>query len=194
MKITSFRPRPISAVVLVAAFAVALITCWTPLRTAAKKLTTNVSSFRPSVAIRNATAPSAVDSASHTPMQSQSTFYFHGTGPLDNPPTLFIDGTAPSSSAAKDKDSPSIARTGGNPWKAVGTWPAASSISSGTLSSLSDLHVWLGLKNSDDQGTYFDLRAEAYKNGSMISSGESRCITGVTRNANSAKEVVLRAR
>jgi hypothetical protein len=34
----------------------------------------------------------------------------------------------------------------------MGTWPAASSLTTGTLTALSDLHVWLGLKNSDDQG------------------------------------------
>ena len=33
-------------------------------------------------------------------------------------------------------------------------------LASGSLTALSDLHVWLGLQNSDDQGTNFDLRAE----------------------------------
>ena len=51
--------------------------------------------------------------------------------------------------------------------------------------------VWLGLKNSDDQGTQFDLRTEAYVNGVLIAAGETRCITGLTRNANQAKEVVV---
>jgi hypothetical protein len=51
--------------------------------------------------------------------------------------------------------------------------------------------AWIGLKNSDDQGTQFDLRAEVYRNGAIISSGESRCITGVTRNPDLAKEVAV---
>jgi hypothetical protein len=51
--------------------------------------------------------------------------------------------------------------------------------------------VWVGLKNSDDQGTSFDLRAELLKNGTVIASGEARCITGVTRNPNNAKEVTV---
>lgn len=51
--------------------------------------------------------------------------------------------------------------------------------------------VWIGLKNSDDQGTSFDLRAEFLKNGTVIASGEARCITGVTRNADKAKEVTV---
>lgn len=51
--------------------------------------------------------------------------------------------------------------------------------------------VWIGLKNSDDQGTQFDLRAEISRNGTMVASGESRCVTGVTRNADLAKEVSI---
>jgi hypothetical protein len=49
--------------------------------------------------------------------------------------------------------------------------------------------VWIGLKNSDDQGTNVDVRAEVLKNGVVIASGEGRCITGVTRNPDKAKEV-----
>ena len=126
------------------------------------------------------------------PVQSTtSTFYLHGTGPVDNPPTLFLNATAPTATAEKFKDSASINRNGGNPWKEVGTWPATAAMTAGSLTSLSDLHVWLGLKNSDDQGTYFDLRVEAYKNSTLVASGQSLCITGVTRNATAAKEVVL---
>lgn len=59
------------------------------------------------------------------------------------------------------------------------------------LNSLSDLRVWIGLKNSDDQGTYFDLKAELRKNGTVIASGETKNIQGVTRNPNLAKEVAV---
>ena len=59
------------------------------------------------------------------------------------------------------------------------------------LNSLSDLRVWIGLKNSDDQGTYFDLRAELRKNGTVIVSGETKNIQGVTRNPSLAKEVTV---
>ncbi|MCI0527401.1 MAG: hypothetical protein L0Y56_08145, partial [Nitrospira sp.] len=52
------------------------------------------------------------------------------------------------------------------------------------------LHVWLGLKNSDDQGTRFDLRAEVYKNDMLVAAGETYCITGITRNPALAKEVM----
>jgi hypothetical protein len=59
------------------------------------------------------------------------------------------------------------------------------------LGSLNDLHVWVGLKNSDDQGTYFDIRAELIKGGTQIASGETKNIQGVTRNPDKAKEVVV---
>jgi hypothetical protein len=49
--------------------------------------------------------------------------------------------------------------------------------------------MWIGLKNSDDQGTQFDLHAELYKNGNLIMSGTALCVTGVTRNPNLAKVV-----
>ncbi len=59
------------------------------------------------------------------------------------------------------------------------------------MTSLNDLHIWLGLKNSDDQGTRFDLRAELFINGQSVASGETLCITNITRNADLAKEVAV---
>ena len=59
------------------------------------------------------------------------------------------------------------------------------------LTSLGNLTVWIGLKNSDDQGTYFDIRAEVLKNGAVIASAEVKDIKGVTRNPDKAKEVVV---
>jgi hypothetical protein len=50
---------------------------------------------------------------------------------------------------------------------------------------------WIGLKNSDDQGTQFDLRAELYINDRLIAEGRTLCITGVTRNPSYAKEVTV---
>jgi len=117
--------------------------------------------------------------------------YLHGTGPNNNPPTLFLNNVAPAATNDKFKDSPSVNFNGGNPWKEVGEWDAAAALPAGTLTSLDDLHVWLGLKNSDDQGTRFDLRAEVYKNGLLVAAGETYCITGVTRNPAQAKEVAV---
>jgi hypothetical protein len=51
--------------------------------------------------------------------------------------------------------------------------------------------LWIGLKNSDDQGTQFDLRADLYINNTHISTSQTLCITGVTRNPSYAKEVTV---
>ena len=59
-----------------------------------------------------------------------------------------------------------------------------------TLTALSPAHLWIGLKNSDDQGTQFDLKAELLRNGTPVASGLKRCITGVTRSPDLAKEAI----
>jgi hypothetical protein len=117
--------------------------------------------------------------------------YLHGAGPNANPPTLFLDSTTPTATTPKFKDSPAIKFAGGNVWKEIGIWVAAPESSPRLLSSLSDFHGWAGLKNSDDQGTQFDVRVEVYKNGVLVASGITRCITGVTRNPNLAREVTV---
>ena len=61
----------------------------------------------------------------------------------------------------------------------------------GLLTAASPAHLWIGLKNSDDQGTRFDLKVELSKNGTVVASGLQRCITGVTRNPSLAKEAVV---
>ena len=115
--------------------------------------------------------------------------YLHGSGALANPPTLFLDNVPPTGTTAKYKDSPSINVAGGNPWKDVGTWSAAPTALSGTINSLGDVSLWLGLKNSDDVGTRFDVRVEAHKNGTLFAAGEIRCVQNVVRNPNNPKEV-----
>jgi hypothetical protein len=118
-------------------------------------------------------------------------FYLHGDGPNNNPPALFLNSDTPSNTTAKFKDSPGIKFSGGNPWKEVGVWAAAPAPIAGTLAQLNDLRAWLGLKNGDDQGTRFDLRAEVYKNGVLVAAGETYCIQDVTRNPSLAKEAVV---
>jgi hypothetical protein len=49
---------------------------------------------------------------------------------------------------------------------------------------LSAVSLSLGLKNGDDQGTLFDLKADLFKNGGLLASGLRRCVTGLTRNPN----------
>jgi len=117
--------------------------------------------------------------------------YLHGTGSNANPGTLFLDDIAPTAPTAKYKDSASVKFSGGNLWAPIGTWAAQPGLTLGAVSVLSDLHAWLGLKNSDDQGTQFDLRAEVYKNDLLVASGVTRCITNITRNPAMAKEAAV---
>jgi Bacterial Ig-like domain (group 3) len=49
--------------------------------------------------------------------------------------------------------------------------------------------LWIGLRNSDDQGTQFDLRVEVYSGTTLVASGEKRCIMGLTRNPALAQQV-----
>lgn len=71
----------------------------------------------------------------------------------------------------------------------AGVWRSTSRV---VPPSLGPARVWVGLKNSDDQGTQFDLRVELYKNSStLLASGETRCITGITRNPNLAKQAEI---
>jgi hypothetical protein len=94
----------------------------------------------------------------------------------------------PVAATAAFKDSPAVNRT---TFKEVGTWAAAPAAAAVRLAALADLRVWVGLKNSDDQGTYFDVRADVLRNGVTVASGEVKGIQGVTRNPDKAKEVVV---
>ena len=120
---------------------------------------------------------------------ASKTLYLHGTGPAANPPLLTLDTSAPSSTSAKYRDSAAIKFAGGNAWKDVGTWSAEAAGADQTLIALGELHTWLGLKNSDDQGTRLDLRAEVYVDGNLVSSGLTRCVTGLVRTPSQANEV-----
>jgi predicted extracellular nuclease len=46
--------------------------------------------------------------------------------------------------------------------------------------------VWIGLKNSDDVGTKFDLKAEVLRNGSVISTGQLNDVPGGSSGFNNA--------
>jgi hypothetical protein len=118
--------------------------------------------------------------------------YLRGSGATANPSLLFLDITEPTATTAKYKDSPGLNFNNGNPWKEVGTWTDDSAAIVGTVHDLSNIRVWLGLKNTDDQGTQFDLRAEVWKNGEdLVTSGETLCITGLTRTPANAKQVIV---
>jgi len=122
---------------------------------------------------------------------SVSTLFLQGSGGTANPPTLALSAAAPSATTAKYQDSPAITFSSGNPWITVGTWTAAPALARGALTALGAVQTWLGLKNSDDIGTNFDLRVEAYKNGTLVAAGQTLCVQGVTRNADLAKAVTV---
>ena len=117
--------------------------------------------------------------------------YFHGSGSNANPNALFLDDIAPTAATAKYKDSASVHFSSGNPWVTIGTWAAQPALTAGFLPTLSGFYAWIGLKNSDDIGTKFDLRGELFKNGILVASGAARYLTGTTSNPALAKEVAV---
>ena len=117
--------------------------------------------------------------------------FLHGSASNANPNTLYLDDIAATAATAKYKDSAGVHFAAGNPWVTIGTWAAQPALTAGLLPTLSGLHAWVGLKNSDDIGTKFDLRAELSKNGIPVASGAARCLTDITRNAALAKEVTV---
>ncbi len=131
------------------------------------------------------------DNARYLSSRLAIALFLEGAGATANPPTLSLSTSAPTSTTAKYKDSPAITFAGGNPWAEIGTWSAPPALVSGTLAALGGAQLWLGLRNSDDIGTNFDLRVEAYENGGLVASGETHCIQGLTRNANQAHEVAV---
>jgi parallel beta-helix repeat protein len=62
---------------------------------------------------------------------------------------------------------------------AIGNQPA--------LTALSPAKVWVGLKNSDDVGIRFDLRATVYLNGFAVGSGQLDSVAGSSSGFNGAK-------
>lgn len=114
--------------------------------------------------------------------------FLRGTGPDANPSALFLDA-APTASTPKYRDSAGIRFTGGNAFQEIGTWTTTPTAE--VLSSAGYLNSWIGLKNSDDLQTRFDLQAELYKNGVLFASGLTRCIQGVTKDPSSAEEVTV---
>ncbi len=59
------------------------------------------------------------------------------------------------------------------------------------IASLEPAHFWIGLKNSDDIGTRFDLKAELYLAGTPVAAGEARCIQNVVRSPDRALDVMV---
>lgn len=57
----------------------------------------------------------------------------------------------------------------------------------GVVTALAPAKVWVGLKNSDDVGTKFDLKAEAYNGATLIASGATTSVLGGSSGFNNAR-------
>ena len=115
--------------------------------------------------------------------------YLRGSGPLANPAVLFLDASAPALAVPRFRDSGPVRAGLTNPWVEIGTWSSDPVFFEGTVDFLGDLRVWMGLKNSDDAGTRFALRAEIWKNGvELVGAGETACVQGLVRDPAAARE------
>jgi hypothetical protein len=117
-------------------------------------------------------------------------FLHAGAGP-GSASALFLDREAPTSAPAAFRDSPPVSLRGGNPWREIGAWRATGGAAEGALAGPVPLRVWVGLRNSDDQGTGFDLRADVERNGTMVATGTTRCVARVTRHPARATPVTI---
>ena len=116
-----------------------------------------------------------------------SAFMHAGVCSAANPSGLTLNAVAPTASAAANRDSPKLKFAGGNKWQEIGAW--SGSTFNGTLSALQNSRVWLGLKDSDDVGTRFDVRVEVRRNNTLLTTGETYCIQGLVKAPQSAKDV-----
>jgi hypothetical protein len=119
-------------------------------------------------------------------------FWLSAPRPIVPPGTPFPPGATDLQAWMRNADlDPDWSRVGTD-IIAAGTFNATFSLSGENLNLfLSPAHLFVGLKNSDDQGTEFDLKVEVLKNGVTIANGLERCITGVTRNPLKATEAVV---
>jgi hypothetical protein len=59
------------------------------------------------------------------------------------------------------------------------------------LAATGPARLWVGLKNSDDQGTRFDVAVTLYVNETLVAQGSMLCVAGITRNPAKAIEVTV---
>ena len=118
----------------------------------------------------------------------------------NNKGNLVLVPALPAGSTTTFIDSPVLSRAGGNPWHPIGEWEdgyVGGTTTGCFLGALSPLHVWLGLRNSEDQGTNFDLRAQVYFQSNapggpttLVASVDQLCIKGLARNPALAQEII----
>jgi len=148
----------------------------------------NVSSQMQTVIVKDTTPPQIVCPANLTVPSSVDhlvpvTFAVTATDNCDPAPTvvtspssgsLFPVGTTTVNCSATD--------TSGN----TSTCSFTVTVAGQVLTALGPAQAWIGLKNSDDVGTKFDLLAEVFKNGAVIGSGELDGVSGGSSGFNNA--------
>jgi hypothetical protein len=59
-----------------------------------------------------------------------------------------------------------------------------------SVTSLSDARLWLGLRNTNDKSSFFDVRVELLNNGAPVASGLRRCVGNFAQNLSPSEVVV----
>ena len=124
-----------------------------------------------------------------SPSVSPSNIFLNGTATVTSGAADALSGLSVHGCDALDPTTPGTKTVTCTATDNAGNSNSASAtyvVNYAVLKSVGEARAWIGLKNSDDQGTRFDVMAELYKGSSLIASGLTRCIAGVTRNANSA--------
>src|SRR5262249_39744732 len=103
---------------------------------------------------------------------------------------LVLIDPLPPGATTKFIDSPALSRSGSNPYVEIGEWETYFGGGVCRVESVSPLHAWLGLRNSDDQGANFDLKVEVRVGNVLVAVAEQTCIKGLTRNPALAREIV----
>jgi len=93
----------------------------------------------------------------------------------DSSGAKFLNPIAPTSTIPKKADSGSLSRSGGNPYKEIGTWKVAAPV--GTPTQYSDFSGVFSLKSLKDLNARYDIKVEVFRNdgSQLLASGNLLC-------------------
>src|SRR5215813_3498047 len=91
------------------------------------------------------------------PCENETLFLVRAVDPFFPSAVLLFLDPGDTGTGVQSVDSGVLKRSGGNQWVSVGTWDLFSPKEACTLTGLGDVELWLGLRNSDDQGARFDV-------------------------------------
>jgi uncharacterized repeat protein (TIGR01451 family) len=110
-------------------------------------------------------------------MPAGSSITYTATGTIDPGATCVLSNTATVTAPGGVTDP----NGGNNSATDMDTLPCGDPVTA-----VGPANVWIGLKNSDDVGTKFDLLAEVFKNGSLIGTGQLDGVNGGSSGFNNA--------